>query len=266
MTLEIHKRQLSARFSAARESYHQASSIQQNVADATLALVPERFIPGRILDAGCGTGTAMRLARSRWPGASITGIDIASGMISQARLFTADDPGMTLQCADMVHYQAGEAFDLILSTSALHWARPIRLGLENLIRQLKPGGFLAAGIMLDGTLAELREARSAAAPGKTLPAALPMLGEITGVLQQIAGIKIHHLSQSTLSLTEANGNGVLQSLHQMGVTGGDFARAGAALNRSELRAVAEWYDQHYRTGEGVRVTFVAGYLLVEATG
>jgi len=266
MIPEMHNRHLSARFSAAGHTYREAAKIQQQVADQTVNLVPDHFSAKSILDAGCGTGTAMDYARARWPSAAITGLDIAPGMIEKARSEHQADRQMDFLCADMVTYRAASTFDLVLSSSALHWARPIERGLQNLFAQLSRGGLLAAGVMLDGTLPELREARRAAAPGKKLPARLPTLDQWTAAIQRLSGARLVHARQSLNTNYEKTARDVLLSLHDTGVTGGDLGLAGSPLNRSELAAVESWYDERYGTAEGVPVTFAVGYLLIEAAG
>jgi len=266
MIPEMHNRHLSARFSAAGNTYHASAKIQRDVASQTIRLVPEQVDANTILDAGCGTGTVMAFARARWPAAAITGLDIASGMIEAARAEHQADRNMRFICADMVTYRAPDRFDLILSSSALHWARPIEQGLQNLYAQLSPGGFMAAGVMLDGTLSELRHARMAAAPEKKLPERLPTIDDLTAMIRRLPGARLLHAGTSTNSYLEKTARDVLVSLHDTGVTGGDLALSGSPLNRGELGAVEAWYNGHFGTADGVPVTFVVGYVLVEAAG
>ena len=59
---------------------------------AALNLIPTEFNPEAILDIGCGTGRLLRKAAVRWPGARLSGVDPAEGMIREARRLT---PGAT---------------------------------------------------------------------------------------------------------------------------------------------------------------------------
>jgi SAM-dependent methyltransferase len=41
--------------------------------------------PQRVLDVGTGTGTAARAIAARWPGTDVVGVDVADGMLAEAR-------------------------------------------------------------------------------------------------------------------------------------------------------------------------------------
>lgn len=258
-----HQRHVGARFSAAAHTYGGASGLQNRVARAVMSLVPGDLEPGLILDAGCGTGSVMMLARRRWPQAELVGVDIASGMIEAARHGFAGDERVTLVEGDMTTFENGRPFDLILSSSSLHWLRPFGRGLEHMAGLCRPGGLLAIGMMLDGTLRELREAREAIAPHKAAPGRLPSLREVESAARSIGGIRVIRCEQATEPCFEDTASDVLRSLHHMGVTGGDVSRGEKPLSRGEIKALAEWYDRHYRGAEGVRMTFQVGYLLME---
>jgi SAM-dependent methyltransferase len=96
-----------------------------------------------VLDVACGTGnTAVPAARA---GASVTGIDIATNLLSQARQRAAAE---NLD----IHFEEGDAedlpfpsasFDVVLSMfGAMFAPRPERVAAE-LLRVSKPGGVIA---------------------------------------------------------------------------------------------------------------------------
>ncbi len=71
----------------------------------------------RVLDVGTGTGKGARLVASRYPEAEVTGVDLAPGMIAEARALLPADLG------SRVHFQVAdasalpfpdEAFDLVI--------------------------------------------------------------------------------------------------------------------------------------------------------
>lgn len=97
--------------------------------------------PGtRVLDVGCGAGqTALPMARA---GAIVTGVDIATNLIDQARA-RARAEGLEVRFdegdAEDLPYAAG-AFDVVLSLiGAMFAPRPDRVAAE-LVRVCKPGG------------------------------------------------------------------------------------------------------------------------------
>jgi malonyl-CoA O-methyltransferase len=261
----IHHRHVSARFSAAADTYMAVSGLQDRVAHRVLELVPESFPVRKLLDAGCGPGRLAVLARSRWPDAQITGVDISQGMIDAARLHFSGDAQTDFCLSDIAAYRSASAFDLVLSSSALHWLRPFPEGLSHVAGLARSGGLVAIGMMLDGTMAELRASRDAVAPGKAAPGRLPSFSELEQAAHRINGCRVRRLEQTTAEYDQESAAAVLRSVHDMGVTGGDVSRGAKPLSRAELNALRAHYDRQYASPGGVRVTFVVGYLLLECT-
>ena len=72
--------------------------------------------PRRILDLGTGTGAAAFLAAERFPSAQVVGVDLAAGMLEQARANTQPELGerVRFQVADAAKLAFDDAsFDLI---------------------------------------------------------------------------------------------------------------------------------------------------------
>src|SRR5215204_1604365 len=97
--------------------------------------------PGsRMLDVGCGTGqTAIPAARA---GVLVTGVDIATNLIEQARA-RASAEGLTVQFdegdAEQLPY-LDASFDVVVSLiGAMFAPRPERVASE-LVRMCRPGG------------------------------------------------------------------------------------------------------------------------------
>ena len=99
----------------------------------------------RMLDVACGAGqTAIPAARA---GAHVTGVDIASNLIEQARnRALAEDLDIQFDegDAEMLQYEDA-SFDLVLSLiGAMFAPRPDRVAAE-LLRVCRPGGRIAMG-------------------------------------------------------------------------------------------------------------------------
>lgn len=113
-------------------------------------LLRERGLPpgGRVLDAGCGTGTlALRLARE---GFEVTGVDLSSRMIEQAR--SKDSGGaVTWRVADLTALDLGGDFDAIVSVADVFNHLPTLDDWEAAFRglrgHLRPGGMVFADTM-----------------------------------------------------------------------------------------------------------------------
>lgn len=266
MNLPSHQHRVSRRFSAAAASYDKVSVVQQEVAQQVLDLTPPAFTPGRLLDAGCGTGRLLTLARARWPQAEMVGLDVAPGMIEQAQERFARDPACSFATGDAARYRSDAPFDLLLSSSALQWLHPLDQGLAHLFANLRPGGLLAAGLMTRYTLHELRSAREAVAPHKRSAAHLPDLDAVQAAVHGLPNGHLLQIREQAWTNTYPDARAMLQTLHVMGVTGGDISHGRIPLNRHELEELIAYYDAHHGApGGGVVATFCVTFILLEHT-
>jgi SAM-dependent methyltransferase len=102
--------------------------------------------PGtRVLDVACGTGnTAIPLARG---GALVTGVDIASNLIEQARVRAAKE-GVTATFeegdAEQLKFADGSFDAIVTMFGAMFAPRPERVVAE-FLRVCRPGGLIAMG-------------------------------------------------------------------------------------------------------------------------
>ena len=108
----------------------------------TASLLPTE--PGAaVLDLGCGTGLELNWYFERNPSASVTGIDLAGGMLAALRE-KFPDKDLTLIRASYFDEPFGEErFDAAVSVESLHHftterKRPL---YEKVFRALKPGGY-----------------------------------------------------------------------------------------------------------------------------
>ncbi len=96
--------------------------------------------PGeRILDVGCGTGELLHVVQERVPRAEVFGADIAPQMLSAARKKVGDH--VPLVCADATRLPFRAAsFDVVVSSSSLHYWPDVAAGLAELARVLRACG------------------------------------------------------------------------------------------------------------------------------
>ena len=82
----LDKRAVRRSFDRAAVRYDAAAVLQHEVCRRSLDRLDFiRLRPQRILDAGCGTGNAWRGLASRYPNARMVALDLAPGMLRQAR-------------------------------------------------------------------------------------------------------------------------------------------------------------------------------------
>lgn len=102
-------------------------------------------VPGEhrsIVDLGCGPGHLTALMRSRWPSASIVGVDSSPEMIARATSDNTDPHARYVEGA-IGEWFPDEPVDLIISNAAFQWV-PGQLDVIPRLREhLTPGGVLA---------------------------------------------------------------------------------------------------------------------------
>lgn len=96
--------------------------------------------PAHVTDLGCGPGNVTPILQSRWPAASVTGIDASAEMLERAR---KSAPGCTFTQADFGTWTPETPPDIIYSNAALHWLGGHDRLLPRLLNLLAPGGTLA---------------------------------------------------------------------------------------------------------------------------
>ncbi|PZR55472.1 trans-aconitate methyltransferase [Xylanimonas oleitrophica] len=84
-----------------------------------------RTEPATIVDLGCGPGHLTTVLRTRWPAATVVGLDSSPAMIERARAHEPQD-GVRYELADLrdVAHRRGPVTgaDLVVSNAALQWA------------------------------------------------------------------------------------------------------------------------------------------------
>lgn len=96
----------------------------------------------RVLDIGCGTGTLLQALRQRYPYIALTGIDASAEMLAVAAAKLGPSARLCLASAQRLPLR-GEAFDLVVSTSALHYFRDPARAVAEMRRVVRPQGRIA---------------------------------------------------------------------------------------------------------------------------
>ncbi|HMJ03980.1 MAG TPA: methyltransferase domain-containing protein [Conexibacter sp.] len=133
-------------YTSAARGYDAASPGWGRVIDRTLELL--RLGPGDdVLDIGCGPGIlSVRAAEPVSPGGSVTGVDVAEGMLAVAREKAAEHG-----VGDAVSFELGDMhslpfpdgrFDAIACSYAMFFAQSVTAVGRELWRVLAPGGRL----------------------------------------------------------------------------------------------------------------------------
>src|SRR5262249_60599629 len=113
-------------------------------ADLLERLEPFRSSPGVVLDLGSGTGRITRELKRRYPRARVIALDIAPGMLREARRHQRPWRRFDRVCGDALRLPLRDgSIDLIFSNLMLQWCEPLAVTLAEVRRVLKSSGFFA---------------------------------------------------------------------------------------------------------------------------
>jgi malonyl-ACP O-methyltransferase BioC len=146
---------IAERFGRAAETYDKTASVQEYIAGRLVqnAIRKTVQIPAAVLDAGCGTGFVAGAIAREWPLTAITAMDNSPAMLAEAQRKVPYLRGIK---GDMAKGDFAPAFDLIISSMALHWLDHPRAALERWRQWLRPQGRIFAALPVAGNFAEWR--------------------------------------------------------------------------------------------------------------
>jgi malonyl-CoA O-methyltransferase len=156
----LDRARLRASFERASASYETAAGLQAQVAAELLErLELFRFSPAVVLDLGSGTGRITRELKRRYPGARVIALDLAPGMLREARRYRRPWRRFDRVCGDALRLPLKDgSVDLIFSNLMLQWCEPLAAALLEARRVLSTNGFFAFSTFGPDTLHELRDA------------------------------------------------------------------------------------------------------------
>ena len=153
-----------ASFDRASASYESAAGLQARVAAELLErLAVFALEPRVVLDLGAGTGRVTRELKRRYRHALVIALDLAPGMLREARRHQQWWRRFERVCGDALRLPLADAsVDVVFSSLMLQWCEPLDTALAECRRVLKPDGFFAFSTFGPDTLHELRGAWASA--------------------------------------------------------------------------------------------------------
>ena len=230
-------------FSRAAPRYDALATAQRQIGEMLWETLPP--ITSKILDMGCGTGYWTQRLAKRYPQAHITGLDIAPGMLEQARQRHGES--ICWQPGDAAALPFGDhSFDLAFSNLAVQWCRDIGAVMSELYRVLTLGGQAHITTLLPGTLGEIAVAWQR-------PEALLKTPNRANVEQAIgnSGLTITQQTATIERFYYPNLNAVMASIKGVGA---QLARPQARITRGDLNAATSRYEQ-FRQPKGLPVSY-----------
>jgi malonyl-CoA O-methyltransferase len=256
MTAEwlLDKRAVRRTFERAAASYDAAAVLQHEVCERMLQRLGYiRHRPATLLDAGSGTGNALRGLGERYPEARLVAVDIALAMLQRGQrrvpawktLFKRRAWSV---CADLERLPFGEqVFDMMWSNLALQWVNDLSGTVAEMRRVLRPGGLLMFSTFGPDTLRELREAYRDT-DGHTHVNRFVDMHDIGDLLVH-AGFSDPVMDMEQFTLAYDDVRQLMRELKAIGAHNVTLGRPGGLSGKALLAAVTRNYEAMRRDGK-----------------
>lgn len=241
------------RFNVQAARYDEHAEPQRRLLRCLLPYLPDTP-PARILELGAGTGLLTRALLERYPQAHIDAVDVAPNMVAYARQSFGGESRVAWHVGDAENFSLPPPYPLIASNAALQWVTDLAKTCRTAWHNLTDEGVWVAGMMLHGTLHELRTLRAQIAPHKMSRFTLPQCAQIQSALEQ-AGFVVELLVPQPFRFVYPNMDTFLRAIHEQGVTGGSTQAGYTPLNRTELQELQTRYAEKYKTANGLYATY-----------
>ena len=253
-TSVINEQDVAHRFSKAAVQYNSIASVQRIIAKQALANLPVD-LQGTALDIGCGTGIHTQTLASK--GAAATGVDIAEGMLAQARKMYSDPIFVEGSAVDLPF--SDSQFSTVFSSMALQWVSDTGLVANEIARVLEKSGIAELAIMVAGSFNELKTARKVA----QLPQAetyMPTTSQWVNGFKQ-SGLSLQRVITKDYVDTHCDIMSLLRSVK--GVGAGETGRKQSPLTRRDIKKLAMAYSNMSGVESKLPLTYRVSHFRLE---
>lgn len=243
-------------FARAAPRYEAAASLQREVSDRLLEMLPLRQAE-RVLDLGCGTGFASSGLLARYRDAQLLSADFAPAMLAMHDV----DPARQVCVGADAHRLpfADDTVDLVFSSLMLQWCDLSRV-LGECARVLRPGGLLCFATVLAGTLCEIDAAFASADSHRHTVNFL----ELNEVIDALASVDLSEQACTTASRVVyfPDARSLLQSNRDIGASRVPDRGRRSVLGRAAWDEVCRSLES-MRSSAGIPLTYEIVWLVAQ---
>ncbi len=245
-------------FQRAAASYDNAAVLHSEVRQRLLDRFDlVRLDPEVILDAGAGTGGALRPLARRFRRARIVAVDVADAMLRRARRRRPWFRSLTRVCGEVESLPFRErSVDVVFSNLVLPWCNDPEAVFREFARVLRPGGLVSFATFGPDTLTELRQAW-AAVDAYSHVNRFPDMHDLGDALVRV-GLLEPVMDVEHFTLTYRDLNALMRDLKAVGAQNVTQGRARGLTGRGKLAALAHAYDS-FRDGDRIPATYEVVY-------
>ncbi|GAA6185513.1 methyltransferase domain-containing protein [Aliiglaciecola sp. NS0011-25] len=254
------KRRIAYQFSQSAYRYDDVAQVQLDIGFDAIQLVQANTL-GKLLDIGCGTARLTRMLVDKFQ--HVCGIDLAAGMIEQAKKLnpTDDNKGfIDFHIADAESLPfPDKSFDSIFSCMALQWCTPIQQSLAEANRVLTDDGRAVLALLSEGSMSELQatwgEIDSVPRVNQFIPHR-----ELVKAAQQ-CGFKVLE-QQKTYTTWHPNAISVLNSIRHIGANVVPQTGNHSKLSRQSLAEFERIYKQRFAVEDQLPLSYQVSFLIL----
>lgn len=239
-------------FDRAAERYDRLAYLQRRVGERLLAELPRLPPPGWLVDIGAGTGWCAQALARRYPKRSLLLVDIAEGMLRQARCRLAGEASFLVGDAEALPL-AEACAGLIVTNLVLQWCPDPVQALAEMQRILCPGGMLLVSTFASGTLEELRQAWMKVDSYTHVNRFVT--SEFLAASLNRVGFSRWHLAQETIVQRYPSLLDLLKEIKGIGAHNVTFGRPRHLLGKQSFKALLAAYPA--RSSGDIEATFVS---------
>ena len=258
MTQIFDQQRVRQAFDKAVDSYDEAALLQKEVCKRLLEkLDVVRLSPEWILDAGTGTGEAVKPLQKKYKKAELVLFDLSEAMlqksVKQGALFRK--PHQVCGNIESLPF-ADQTFDLLFSSLAMQWCNDLGAALVEFKRVLKPGALLQFATFGPDTLKELRASWKKVDEAVHVNSFIDMHDIGDALLQ--AGFAEPVMESEMIIVHYRDVDTLMQDLRDIGANVTANGHRRGLLTRNMLMQMREAYET-YRQGDVLPATYEIVY-------